>query len=119
MFAPAKSPLKFIAALGATALLTVAGTASAEEFVSNGRTFEVRYHDLDLSQKADQKVLDGRIYRAASRVCDTYKDLGLLSACRSQAIEHVKAPIAAAIAKAETGERYADARGKTDVTIGH
>lgn len=99
---------QFAAALASLTLLASAGAASAQEFVSNGRTAEVRHGDLDLSQAAGQRQLRTRIARAASRVCAS-TDLSAQMACRAKAIAHVQAPISAAIARAETKDRYADA----------
>lgn len=104
MFAPLKT--LSIAVFAAASL--IAGSASAETFMSNGRTFEVRFGDLDLSQAADQRELQSRIGRAAGRVCGS-RDLAEATRCRSAAIAHVKAPVAAAIARAETKARYAEA----------
>ncbi|AYO77843.1 MULTISPECIES: UrcA family protein [Sphingobium] len=106
MFATAK----IITALSAAAaLLAGSGIASAEEFTSNGRTTEVRFGDLDLTRHADQQELRTRISRAASRVCFS-TDINTMSACRAAAIAQVEAPIATAIARAQTNERYADAK---------
>ncbi|EQA96996.1 UrcA family protein [Sphingobium wenxiniae] len=104
MFAPLKT--LSIAAFAAASL--IASSAGAETFVSNGRTFKVRFNDLDLSQRADQKELQSRIDRAASRVCSS-SNLAEASRCRAAALTHVKAPVAAAIARAESRERYAEA----------
>ncbi|CAM5541093.1 UrcA family protein [Sphingobium scionense] len=100
---------KIITALGAAALLAGSGIASAEEFKSNGRTTQVRFGDLNLTRHADQQQLRSRIARAANKVCAT-SDLAAMSACRSAAIAHVEAPIATAIARAASSERYADAK---------
>ena len=106
---------KIAAALASAALLASAGisagAASAQEFDSNGRTTGVYHGDLDLTKAAHQQQLRSRIARAASRVCSSM-DLQAQQACKAKAIAHVEAPISAAIARAETGERYADA-GKT------
>ncbi|BAV66206.1 UrcA family protein [Sphingobium cloacae] len=104
MFAPFKT--LSIAVFAAASI--IATSASAETFISNGRTFEVRFGDLDLSQASDQKELQDRIGRAASRVCSS-PNLTEANRCRSNAIAHVKAPIAAAIARAESKARYAEA----------
>lgn len=98
-------------ALGSIALIATAGSASAGEFVSNGRTSEVRHGDLDLSKAADQRQLRQRIARAASQVCKS-QDRSTAQACKAIAIAQVEAPVSAAIARAETGERYADAGAK-------
>lgn len=102
---------KFAAAVGSIALLASAGVASAEDFASNGRWTEVRHGDLDLSKPADQAQLRSRIVRAANRVCSS-RDLASAQACKAKAIAQVQAPVDAAIARAETSERYADAGGK-------
>jgi UrcA family protein len=99
------------AALGSIALIATAGSASAGEFASNGRTSEVRHGDLDLSKPAHQQQLRQRIARAASRVCSS-TDLSAELACKQMAIAHAQAPVNAAIARAETSDRYADARVK-------
>ncbi|MGC4250190.1 MAG: UrcA family protein [Sphingobium sp.] len=102
------APFKTLSIAAFTAASMIAGSASAETFISNGRTFEVRFNDLDLSQAADQKELQDRIGRAASRVCSS-RNLKEANRCRSDAIAHVKAPVAAAIASAESKARYAEA----------
>jgi UrcA family protein len=101
---------KTLIALTAIASLAAAGSASASEFQSNGRTTEVRYHDLNLAGVAGQKELQRRIRAASSRVCVNV-DLAMMRACSERARENVEAPIASAIARAATGERYADANG--------
>ncbi|WIA55020.1 UrcA family protein [Sphingobium sp. WTD-1] len=105
MFATAK----IITTLSAAALLAGSGIASAQDFKSNGRTTQVRFGDLDLTRYADQQQLRSRISRAAGKVCST-SDLAAYTACRSAAIAQVEAPIATAIARAQTNERYADAK---------
>jgi UrcA family protein len=112
------APTKIIAALSIAASLAVAGTASAEEFRSNGRTSEVRYGDLNLANAADQKVLKQRISRAASKVCVS-RDLNEVRACRAAALKNVDAPISQAIARAQTGDRYADAGQNAQMATGH
>ncbi|ETI64605.1 hypothetical protein C100_06500 [Sphingobium sp. C100] len=108
-----------LAAILTTAALAVsAGSASAEDFQSNGRTREVYHGDLNLAKAEHQKQLRTRIARAASRVCAS-SDLAAMSACRAKAISHVDAPVAAAIARAETGERYADAGKEPRSVIGN
>ncbi|HKT75681.1 MAG TPA: UrcA family protein [Sphingobium sp.] len=93
----------------AAAVVATAAPASAEEFISNGRTTEVHYKDLDLSKDADRHMLDLRIKRAAVRVCPE-RNLRASRACQLAAIEHVREPIYAAIAKAngKPGEAFAD-----------
>ncbi|MDX3900342.1 MAG: UrcA family protein [Sphingobium sp.] len=97
---------KTLFALSAAASLAFAGSASAGEFQSNGRTSVVRFHDIDLADAAGQKELNRRIRAAAKRVCVS-ADAATMQACRDAAIDHVEAPIASAIARAATGERYA------------
>src|SRR3546814_14659673 len=46
--------IKFAAAIAA---MGAAGTASAIEFESNGKSVEVSYHDLDLSKTSDQREI--------------------------------------------------------------
>ncbi|WP_311270534.1 UrcA family protein [Sphingobium sp. WCS2017Hpa-17] len=99
---------KIAAALASVALLASAGAASAQEFQSNGRTTGVYHGDLDLTNATHQQQLRSRIARAANRVCSSM-DLQAQQTCKAKAIAHVQAPISAAIARAETGERYADA----------
>lgn len=106
-------PPKYLALLPFLAAAAVAGTAaqaSSEEFLSNGRTMEVRYKDLDLSKEADRRQLDARIRRAAVRVCPD-RTLRGARACQLSAIDNVRAPIEAAIAKANarSGAAFADA----------
>jgi UrcA family protein len=102
---------KFAAVLGSIALIASAGAASAQNFVSNGRTSEVRHGDLNLSKAADQQILRNRIARAVGRVCNA-SELAEQQACKRIATAQAQAPVNAAIARAETGERYADARGQ-------
>lgn len=100
---------KTLFALTAIASLTAAGSANAREFESNGRTAVVRYNDIDLADAAGQKELQRRIRAASVRVC-TNSDRLVMQACTEKARDHVKAPVASAIARATTGERYADAQ---------
>jgi UrcA family protein len=104
---------KFATAIATAALIAGAGSASAttSEFKSNGRHTEVYHGDLDLSKGAHQQELHRRIARAASRVCSS-QDLEAQQACRSATIAQMQAPVNAAIARADTGERYADASVK-------
>lgn len=97
-----------IFAAASIALLASAGAASAQSFQSNGRTSPVYHGDLNLTKAEHQKQLRSRIARAANRVCVS-TDLATQQSCKSRAIAQVQAPISAAIARAETGERYADA----------
>lgn len=100
-----------IAALAAASLTFAlgAGAASAQDFLPNGRTVEVRHGDLDLSKPEQQAQLRTRIARAASRVCYS-PDLATYTACRAKAIAHVEPRMKAAFAKADGGERYAAAQ---------
>lgn len=107
-------------AIAAASLIAVAGVANAAEFVSNGQTTEVRHGDLRLNTASGQKELDRRVKAAAGRVCQ----IGTLEErmhCRKLAVANVQAPVAAAIARAETGERYAEAGadGKTRAVVGN
>lgn len=97
----------FIAALAAVAALGTAGAASATEFESNGKTFEVHYGDLDLSQKAGQRALNARVKRAAAKVCPADASATAVKKCQIAAIAHVRASMDSAIARAETGDRLA------------
>ncbi|MBB3980879.1 UrcA family protein [Sphingobium fontiphilum] len=106
--------------IAALSMIAVAGAANAAEFVSNGQTSEVRHGDLKLNTASGQKELDRRIRAAASRVCavGTLEDR---MTCRKLAVANVQAPVAAAIARAETGERYAEAGtdAKTRAVVGN
>lgn len=105
------APTRIITTLASIALIASASAASAEDFQSNGHRTSVRFGDLDLSSQAHQRQLRNRIARAATKVCAS-RDLGAMAACKAQTIAHVEAPVAAAIARADTGERYADAGKK-------
>ena len=98
-----------LATLSAIALTGAAAQASVIPFESNGRTVEVRYDDLDLSKKDDQRALTLRVRRAAAKVCPgrTVQDV---RSCQISAIDHVREPVAIAIAKAQTQDasRYAE-----------
>ncbi|PJG47280.1 UrcA family protein [Sphingobium sp. LB126] len=94
--------------IAAAALLGVAGTASAVEFQSNGKTADVRYHDLDLSSAKGQNALKWRIWRAAWKVCKHGTRDSEIKECQSVAAAHVRSSVELAIAKANNGERYAD-----------
>jgi UrcA family protein len=100
------------------ALAAVGSAASAGTFQSNGRTAEVRHGDLNLAKAADQKALRKRISLAASRVCAN-RDLRAMEECRSGALANVKEPVNAAIARAATGEVYADAGKDARLVIGN
>ncbi len=103
---------KFAAATALTsiALIGAAGSASAQDFQSNGRTTQVYHGDLDLSKPEQQAQLRSRVARAANRVCSSI-DLTAMTACKKLAIAHVDTPVNAAIARADTGEHYASAAG--------
>lgn len=95
------------ALIAATAL--IAGTpAFAGTFESNGRTTEVRYDDLDLSQASGRQVLNKRLRKAARQVCPA-TDMREAMTCREKAFDNVAQPVDAVIARAETKARYADA----------
>lgn len=98
-----------LAALTATVLMSAGAQASFIPFESNGRTVEVRYDDLDLTKTADQRALTQRIRRAAVKVCPG-RTLQDVRSCQIAALDHVREPIATAIAKAQTGDasRFAD-----------
>lgn len=107
---------KAAAASFAFAAALVAGSpAFAGDFVSNGRTAEVRYDDLDLTQASGRQVLDKRLRKAASQVCaaTTVREVML---CREKALDNVAKPVRTAIARAETKGRYADA-STTDAKV--
>lgn len=106
-----------IALLSAGALLPLSA-ADAESFVSNGQNFEVRYGDLNLARKGDQRELRGRLFQAARKVCAA-EPADTISKCRSAALAHVRAPVAAAIARAERGERLAVKDTETKVPSAH
>lgn len=89
-----------LAALAAVVLTGTAAHAGAIPFESNGRTADVRHDDLDLSKPADQRRLNTRIRRAAARVCPALT-VRETRACQTVAMNHVREPIAAAIAKAQ------------------
>jgi len=96
------------AALVAAAALVTGSPAFAEPFLSNGRTVEVRYGDLDLSQPAGQTELKHRLNKAAFRVC-ALSPRDEMAACRKITLRNVSQPVKTAIALAETRARYADA----------
>lgn len=105
---------KFVTALAGLALALTSGAALAEDFQSNGRTKEVYHGDLDLTKADQQKELHSRLARAASRVCSS-TNLHEQQLCKAKAMAHVAPRMSAAIARAETKERYADARGSEPV----
>lgn len=88
----------------AISLAIVSASAGASDAVSS-ITVDVR--DLDLSQPADQSVLDQRIDRAARSICRSGV-LGLTGRrldeeCRQQALANAKPDADHAIAMAKTG----------------
>ncbi|MET0360580.1 MAG: UrcA family protein [Sphingobium sp.] len=115
MFAPAKF---FASAAAAMALLAGASAASAGTFEANGRSVEVRHGDLNLASKADQKVLRGRISRAAMEVCTDKERRQVNAQCRWAAAKRAEAPVAQAIARAASSERFADA-GNAAIAVGN
>ena len=102
--------IMLLSAIGGAALMSTGAQAGGIPFESNGRTVEVRYQDLDLSKKADQRELKVRIRRAAVKVCPG-RTLQDVRSCQLAAYDHVRAPVVAAIAKAQTQDagRYAEA----------
>lgn len=111
--------INFIAAVAAIATLGIAGAASASEFVSNGKTAEVRYHDLDLTKKSDQRALNARINRAAAKVCADSGTSAVFKKCQAVAAAHVRKPVELAIAKAQNGERYAEMGTEKPIGAAH
>ncbi|AMK22421.1 UrcA family protein [Sphingobium sp. SJ10-10] len=111
--------IKFAAALATIAALGVAGTASAIEFESNGKSVEVSYHDLDLSKKSDQRILNVRIKRAAAKVCPTSDATAAIAKCQQVAAAHVRNSVELAVAKAQSGERFADMGKEKPVGAGN
>lgn len=87
-------------AVSACALMSAAAMASSIPFESNGRTVEVGYQDLDLAKKADQRELTLRIRRAAVKVCPG-RSVQESRSCQLAALDHVREPMAAAIASAK------------------
>ena len=110
--------IKGIAAAFAAAALISGTPAFAEPFASNGRTAEVRFADLDLTKSDDRRELNRRLYRAASRVCSS-TDSREVTRCREGALRNIKQPVAAALARAETRARYADASRNAKVMVGN
>ncbi|AEG47842.1 hypothetical protein Sphch_0140 [Sphingobium chlorophenolicum L-1] len=105
--------------IAVAALLGAAGTASAVEFESNGKTAEVRYNDLDLSSAKGQNVLKGRIWRAAWKVCEHGATSAEIKKCQSVAAAHVRSSVELAIAKAQSGERFAEMGKEKPVGAGN
>ena len=123
MFAFTTKTKSVTAALAAAAALIAGTPAFAGTFQSNGRTAEVRYGDLDLTQAADRQALNKRLRKAATQVCAT-SDVREMMACREKALDNVAQPTSAVIARAETKARYADAsptgaQGEAKVVVGN
>ncbi len=112
-----KFTTRFTATLAATLCLIGAAPAFAGEMVSNGRQIEVRYADLDLTQSHGKAELDRRIKSAAYRVCSG-RELHEVAVCRQATLKNTQAPVANAIARAETKARYADAGNGTTTGAG-
>ncbi len=98
-----------LAALSVAALTSTTAYAGAIPFESNGRTANVRYDDLDLSSPADQRILNTRIRHAAAKVCPA-PTMGERRVCQSIAINQVREPVTAAIARAQAQDasRFAE-----------
>jgi len=107
MFAT-KPTTRFTATLAAMLCMAAATPAFAEKFESNGRQVEVRYTGLNLTDASDRHALRRRISDAADKVCAS-NDQREFAACRKIALQHVRKPVATAIARAETQSRYAQA----------
>lgn len=108
MFAFTTKTKGITTALVAAAALIAGTPAFADTFESNGRTAEVRYGDLDLSQAAGRQALNKRLRKAATQVC-TASEVREMMACREKALDNIAQPVNAVIARAETKARYADA----------
>lgn len=106
------------AAIAFTAATLAAGAASASDFEPNGRTSEVRHGDLDLSRVQDRAALQRRIRAASLRVCAN-TDLAMQQACRAKAVAYVQPRVEAAIARADTKERYAEAAPAVRPVVGN
>ena len=110
---------RFVVA-GALAALSFGVSAQAGEVVTEVGTARtaIRYADLDLAKQADAQALYGRLQRASSQVCDSYKDsrnLGmkpLYDACYqdtlARAVESVGHAAVKAAYAADDGIRVAD-----------
>lgn len=107
---PVSQIFKFLG-LCSLAAMGVAARADIIPFESNGRVVEVDYRDLDLGKKADQQELNARIRRAAVKVCPA-RTVQESRSCQLTAIDHIREPIAAAIARAQSDSRYAVASAK-------
>lgn len=116
MFATIKTAIALTTA--SIALVATGSAAFAGTFQSNGRTAEVRHGDLDLSSAAGQKALRKRISLAASKVCAN-PNLGEMTQCRAEAIANVRASVDTVVARAATGEVYADAADTVRVVVGN
>lgn len=112
-----KLTTRFTATLAATLCLIGGAPAFASEMVSDGRQIEVRYGDLDLTQAEGKTQLNRRIKSAAHRVCSG-RELHEVRVCREATLEKTQAPVAKAIARAETKARYADAGNGTTTGAG-
>ncbi|WP_051749926.1 UrcA family protein [Sphingobium chlorophenolicum] len=99
--------------------LCVAATASASEFESNGRTAEVRFQDLDLTQPQGQRALKMRIKKASWQVCRSSQDAASAMKCRDLAEEHVRDSVELAIVKAQNGQRFAEIGKEKGVSLGN
>jgi UrcA family protein len=91
------------AALGASAL-----PAAAQEMEDNGRAVEIRFGDLNLTRADDIRQLDKRIVNAAGRVCRDEQRFAFQK-CVAAAVGRTQAPVATAIAAAESRARLASA----------
>lgn len=119
MFAFTSTFKSATAALAAAAALIAGTPAFAGTFQSNGRTAEVRYDDLDLTQASGRQALDKRLRKAATQVC-VVTDVRETMACREKALDNIAQPVSAVIARAETKARYADAsQNEAKVIVGN
>ncbi|CAN5286003.1 hypothetical protein BH10PSE12_BH10PSE12_10450 [soil metagenome] len=129
MFATRFISTRFTATLAATLCLVAAtpAFAGASEAAAkpaylslsepNGLQRTVRYGDLNLASVDGQQALQQRIRQAANKVCPQ-RGLGEASTCRAIALRQAKAPMAEAIAQAQTDTRYAKAE-PTRVIVGN
>ena len=94
---------------GLVGAATQAGAAPPPDVTVKGKSIDpetqrtVSYADLNLALRADQKVLNRRIYRTAGNLCS---DLGYLSGsdyfgCRGEAIHSTDDQVAAAVNRAK------------------
>jgi UrcA family protein len=102
------APIKTAAALATVLSLTAAAPAFAGSGGEAAPTARVFHGDLDLSSAHDVKRLEARVQRASAGVCLRYQGTAFYT-CRKETIANSKASINAAIARAETRARYADA----------